>query len=176
MKPTYYDKMFNYDLEHFLKLEWLEATETRKEYFMSDIPRKYSYGKGRGVREYTSNPYSPEVSRIQTFLNGIYHSEYNVCFLNRYDTQKNHLGWHADDFVGMDQSHPIAVVSFGAEREIWWKKKDYKGIIPQENRQLLEDGSLFIMPGGFQDDYYHKIPKCDKDCGIRISLTFRKIS
>ena len=36
---------------------------------------------------------------------------YNVCFLNRYDDQRNHLGWHADDSPEMDHDHPIAVVS-----------------------------------------------------------------
>ena len=73
----------------------------------------------------------------------------------------------------MDLDHPIAVVSLGAEREIWWKDKHFKGTIPQENRQLLKNGSLFIMPAGFQNDHLHKIPRCDRPCGIRISLTFR---
>jgi hypothetical protein len=30
------------------------------------------------------------------------------------------------------------------------------------------------MPAGFQIDNLHKIPKNDKPCGGRISLTFRK--
>jgi len=32
---------------------------------------------------------------------------------------------------------------------------------------------LFIMPPGYQDNFYHKIPKHDRPCGWRISLTFR---
>ena len=73
----------------------------------------------------------------------------------------------------MIPNHDIAVISLGAEREIWWKQKDFKGPIPKENKQLLQNGSLFIMPAGFQKDYLHKIPKCDHACNIRISLTFR---
>jgi hypothetical protein len=49
----------------------------------------------------------------------------------------------------------------------------FKGTIPNEWRQLLGDGSLFIMPAGMQDSHKHKIPKHDRDCGPRVSLTFR---
>jgi hypothetical protein len=74
----------------------------------------------------------------------------------------------------MDPEHPIAVVSFGAERYIWCKDKNYRGEIPGEDRYLLGSGSLFVMPKGFQDVNLHRIPKHDRPCGGRISLTFRK--
>lgn len=48
------------------------------------------------------------------------------------------------------------------------------GNIPDEDKYLLADGSLFVMPSGFQKYYLHKIPKSDRECGGRISLTFRK--
>ena len=157
-----------------LKLDWLEATEARREFFMATEPIEYKYGKGINERSYIAAPFSEEVTLIRDELNIGFGTNYNVCFLNRYDTQKNQLGWHADDSPSMDLSHPIAVVSFGAEREIWWKEQSYKGEIPPENRRRLQSGSLFIMPLGFQELYYHKIPKCDRECGIRISLTFRR--
>ena len=85
------------------------------------------------------------------------------------------MGWHADDSPEMDTTHPIAVVSFGAERFIWTKDKSCKGNIPDEDKYMLGDGSLFVMPAGFQENHLHKIPKSDRlDCGGRISLTFRK--
>lgn len=156
-------------------LRWLEVTPARKEYFMSDLPRSYSY-KAYGVegkREYHSSPYTDPVEAIRRALNDPGHA-YNVCFLNRYDTQHNQLGWHADDSPEMDHDHPIAVVSFGAEREIWWKPKDFKGEVPAGWRRWLGHGSVFVMPAGFQRDYYHRIPKCDRACGARVSLTFRR--
>jgi alkylated DNA repair dioxygenase AlkB len=52
--------------------------------------------------------------------------------------------------------------------------KGIKGDIPDEDKFLLENGSLFIMPAGYQKDHVHKIPKHDRVCGGRISLTFRK--
>lgn len=165
----------NLFLDMLLKeVSWLDLTEARKECFMSDQPVTYRYGSGRSTdRVYTAVPFHPAVLGMMKELNSKRIFNFNACFLNRYDTQKNHLCWHADDSPEMDMDHPIAVISFGAEREIWWKEKDFKGPIPPENRQLLESGSLFIMPAGFQKDHLHKIPKADREVGIRVSLTFR---
>lgn len=177
MKPDYYSRFIDKPdeiLEHLLQLNWIDVTEARREYFMSDVPRTYQYGKGVGVREYHSEPYSEIVEDIQHRLNYAFNCGYNVCFLNRYDHQRQHLGWHADDSTSMDGDHAIAVVSFGAEREIWWKLQTEKGKVPPENRQKLGHGSLFIMPPHFQETYYHRIPKCDRECGVRVSLTFRR--
>lgn len=178
MTPSYFADFVPYPDFNFMHLrddlQWLEVTEARKEYFMSDVSRSYTYGKGDYAREYHSNPYSPIVERMQADLNETTHCQYNVCFLNRYDTQKHQLGWHADDSPSMDSNHPIAVISFGAEREIWWKLQSDKGVVPAQQRCKLEHGSLFVMPAGFQELYFHRIPKADREVGIRISLTFRR--
>lgn len=177
MKPIYIpsyiedkDTIFNHLLND---LEWLQMTEARKEYFMSNETIAYTYGSGIAARTYTSSPFSEPIKKMMEKLNADYNSDYNVCFLNRYDTQKNQLGWHADDSPEMNTKHDICVISFGAEREIWTKDKSFKGEIPKDDRYLLQNGSLFIMPAGFQENHFHKIPRCDKACGIRISLTFR---
>jgi alkylated DNA repair dioxygenase AlkB len=165
-------KLFN----HLMELDWLSVTETRKEYFMSDQKRSYAYGKGKGQRLYISELYTPEVLIVQSYVSYICKCDFDLCFLNRYDDERQHLGWHSDDTEIQNESCPIGVVSLGAEREIWWKKQGDKGPVPPEQRQLLANGSLFIMPPFFQNEYYHKIPKSDKPCGTRISLTFRKTS
>lgn len=159
---------------HLLALEWLDVTEARREYFMSDMPRSYVYGKGVGEREYHSKEYTQPVLDVLAMLNYENKASYNVCFLNRYDHQKHQLGWHADDSPTMDKTHPIAVISLGAEREIWWKLQTAKGTVPADCRRLLQHGSLFVMPAGFQELYFHRIPKCDRPCETRISLTFRR--
>lgn len=160
--------------EEVKELEWLTERSARQEYFMSDKDREYSYGnKHQGDLTYKSKPFSFLVKEFMELLNYKTNTEYNVCFLNRYENEQQHLGWHADDFPGMREDQPIAVLSLGAEREIWWKEKSFKGVVPLENRQFLEHGSVWIMPAGFQDIYFHKIPKHDKPCGVRISLTFR---
>lgn len=174
MKPIYVPYFTEYDIYSMLNTEvpWINNNAPRNECFMSDVPRVYSYGKF--PRTYTSVKFHPKVSELMAKLNAGGEACYNVCFLNYYGTDKEHLGWHADEFEGADDNHPIAVVSYGQAREIWIKHKGYSGIIPPENRYLLVSGSLFIMPPGFQQTMLHKIPKGDRPMGGRISLTFRR--
>ncbi len=177
MKPVYIPSFISHPEEvfaHLLTLPWLEMTPARKEYFMADETVSYTYGSGTSARTYTSNPYSLEIAAIRKHLDQDFGTNYNVCFLNRYDNFQNQLGWHSDSSPEMNNEHPIAVISFGAEREIWWKEKSMTGIIPSEQRQKLGAGSLFTMPATFQEHYLHKIPKADsQNISTRISLTFR---
>jgi hypothetical protein len=48
-----------------------------------------------------------------------------------------------------------------------------KRYIPQVGTTKLSNGSLFIMEAGMQSTHKHRIPKSDKICEPRISLTFR---
>lgn len=174
-QPLYIDKFTDDTIfPSLLELNWLSVTDARMEYFMSDAPLSYTYGSGDYARTYTSENYTPEVRKLKEDLNHAFDRDYNVCFLNRYNDQKNQLGWHADDSPTMDRNHPIAVISFGAEREIWWKLNGETGVVPNSQRQKLSSGSLFIMPEGFQDTHLHRIPRADREVGIRISLTFRR--
>lgn len=225
MKPIYIEPFLSpHQLDEIekelLSLEWETKRTAREEYFMADETTDYSYGRQDDGITYTSKPWSPEVFALKTTIQYAPQFEgmgcvFNGCFLNRYVDQHNHLGWHADDFVGMDPAAPIAVMSFGAEREIWVKDKRgfpcatcegsgylrdgafcpacgvpaligegqvgtgftktcSRGPVPPEDRYLLQRGSLFIMPPGFQDVMLHRIPKHPQPCGWRISLTFRK--
>lgn len=184
---------------------WLHEADTRSECFMSSgAERSYTYGKGRGERTYTSVQPTLTVVALKFLLNQELKRHgfgpMNVCFLNRYEGERQHLGWHADDHPGTDHSRPIVSVSFGEPREIWWralpcshcsgtrrlasmhgddeKFDSYEcptchGEKPEVHRQLLEHGSLFIMPPGMQQTHQHRIPKGDRKMGTRISLTFR---
>lgn len=160
-----------------LNLNWLTKRTARHEYFMAEKQMDYSYGNtGLGAKNYKSEPFSPLVLEVMEALNEDLGTSFNACFLNKYDNEQQHLGWHADDFAGMRQDQPIAVISFGAEREIWVKPKPQTGVVPPNQRIKLNEGSLFIMPAGYQDVYFHRIPKHDRPCGWRISLTFRSFS
>lgn len=178
MKPIYIPSYAAASPADLASVPWGTFTDARQECFMSLTTDTYTYGSGRGVRTYTPIPFLPWVESIRQFLNdgalnGRAGHKYNVCFLNRYADASQHLGWHADDSPGMDHEHPIAVISFGQAREIWWRRKDQKGVIPADQRQLLEHGSLFVMPAGMQRDHEHRIPKGDKKMEPRVSLTFR---
>ena len=187
MKPIYITDYADASPADLASVPWGTFTEARQECFMALAPTSYTYGAGRGVRTYTSIPYLPWVEAIRQHLNtapmmfdGVGLGEkktetrkFNVCFLNRYEDAAQHLGWHADDSPGMDHDHPIAVVSFGQTREIWWKPQKDTGPVPADQRQLLAHGSLFMMPAGMQRTHFHKIPKGDRKMEPRVSLTFR---
>lgn len=174
MTPKYIDNWIDLSLEDFADIPWLERTETRQECFMSDPIQEYTYGQGRGVRTYVSVPFDCGVDKIMEELNVEFELDFNGCFLNHYLNHRQHLGWHADDFDRMDHAHPIAVISVGQPREIWWRKFGEAGVVPEEQRQLLSSGSLFMMPPGFQQTHQHRIPKGDREMDPRISLTFRR--
>ena len=157
-------------------LDWLEETSARKELFMSPGGgMSYTYGQGRGVRTYTSVEMDEFVAFVMKKVNkalGLT-GPMNGCFLNLYEDDHKALGWHADDFREMDHTKAVAVVSFGEPREIWWRPNGATGITPPERRLVLDDGSLFIMPPGFQHTHQHRVPKGDRKMNPRVSLTFR---
>ena len=172
----YIDDFINEELIHTFisEVDWIDETKMRRECFMADSEIEYTYLDYSGAPSYKSKPLHPKVSSILEEVNKKLGTTLDICFLNLYLEERNGLGWHSDDSHSIDHSNGIAVVSFGAEREIWWKRKGEKGLVPEENRKLLKNGSLFYMPPGFQDTHMHRIPKHDRACGPRVSLTFRK--
>lgn len=171
------------DIYEALRAEvpWVNRESPRDECFMAlpDAPQTYSYGNDNDRREalhtYQAVPMHPTVLTILGKLNREFNTAYNACVLNYYKDQHQHLGWHADDSPEQDPEPPIAVLAFGAARYLFVKKKGAKGAVPPEDRYLMTPGSLFVMPGGFQETHLHRIPKHDRECGGRISLTYRRL-
>ena len=177
MKPTYKQNFVDpKDYEELISIDWVQRETTpRKEYWDTTLNLPYTYGRGRGLRTYEPNPPLEIVQRYRELLThelGVY---FEGCFLNRYDTSRDWLGWHADDDLGIDHSKPIAVVTLGQARNIQWKLQGSKGLEAIDS-QLLEEGSLFVMPPGMQQTHFHRIPKASFEVvRPRISLTFRAL-
>lgn len=174
--PITYEKNFIENPDETLKslqneLTW-ERRETtpRSECYINDFNVPYVYGKGRGRREYLPQKTHPIIESIKLKLKKLTGCDFEVCFLNRYHNQSDHLGWHADDSPEMDDNRPIAIVSLGVEREIWFCPQGDKTDV---TKVKLESGSLCLMEKGMQDTHFHRIPKSGSECGERISLTFR---
>ena len=176
MKPFYNKEYIKEGTTHFRYLranvDWVNRDAPRDECFMAPNSLEYTYGESI-KRTYTAVPLDGVVKFIMDKLNSEFDTDY-ICFLNYYKSEKEHLGWHADDSPEMDTNHPIAVISFSAERDIWVKKMGAKGVTPADDRYPLSNGSLFVMPAHFQESNLHKIPKGDRKCDGRISLTFRR--
>ena len=181
--PIFIPKYVSEDLFPVLRDEvpWVNRNSPRDECFMSapGAPRTYSYGNNneRRLKQHTYHAVdmTPPLLALMGRLNEEFKTSYNVVVLNYYKDERQHLGWHADDSPEQDLDHPIAVLAFGAERYIWVKEKGYKGDTPDSDKYLMTKGSLFIMPGGYQNDHQHRIPKHDRKCDGRISLTYRKL-
>ncbi len=163
------------------KLAWVRRGDTpRMEYYTNRLGHAYAYGRGAGRRTYEAQPASALVEEIggraaSTYVLGPHYfnvlartwdgrgeppephrpPEFEVCFLNRYLDQSDHLGWHADDSPEMDDTRPIAVVSLGAEREIWFRPKLPAGtercrrcLLPVTPNGGLGRDSWCPLPGG----------------------------
>jgi alkylated DNA repair dioxygenase AlkB len=154
-------------------LDWERRDDApRCEYYCNDFDEPYVYGRGAGQRTYNVRPYTPEILEIRKLLEDYTGSKFEVCFLNRYLNQRDHLGWHADDSPEMDDERPIASISLGVEREIWFRPKGGgKDVVIEKVK--LGNGSLCLMKAGMQKTHLHRIPKAGFICGERISLTFR---
>lgn len=196
MPPVYVPAFMPPCIDRLLsEVPWEQRTTTRSECFMAPgPPYPYTYGQGRGVRTYMSIPMSDLVGDILARVNDwlaqrdVAHGllgwgPMTGCFLNRYDHDRQHLGWHADNFDGMDHTRCVAVVSFGEPRPIWWRtnppaRPENWATLPSDpaipvESQVLENGSLFLMPPGMQHTHEHRIPKGSRSMGPRVSLTFR---
>lgn len=152
------------------ELDWEKRDAPRHEYYCNDFPNPYVYGKNKGQRLYNPRPWHPVILEIRKALEDFTNTKFEVCFLNRYLNQSDHLGWHADDSPEMDDARPIGVISLGVEREILFRDI---ALMLEIKRLKLEHGSLCLMQAGMQDEYEHRIPKASFQCGERISLTFR---
>lgn len=145
----------------------------RRECWMNDYMRPYTYGTGSGIRTYESVRWDPIILVQRDILKRKFGHRFGGCFVNGYEDGRDALGWHSDDSPEIDASMPIAVISLGAEREIWFRPIGSKGEASIE-KLVLPDGSLLMMEPGMQQAWQHRIPKASfTPCPPRISLTYR---
>lgn len=150
---------------------WEDRGAPRRECFFSSKGDAYTYGSGAGARTYWPKEAPGMMAELTAAAEAASGCKFELCFANGYAGPREHLGWHADDSDEIDDSRPIAVMSLGAEREIWVKPR---GAGPDAvEKILLPSGSLFIMKPGMQDTHFHRIPKHGAECGYRVSLTWR---
>lgn len=162
--------------DYFMNIEWDERTNARREAFYSTVGKDYTYGAGDFARTYTPRDMRQDaplmlLSDLSILNYDKLAESFELCFLNRYENERQQLGWHADDDTAIDHTRPIAVISLGAERELW--VKPIGGTHDDVEKIKLAHGSLLLMLPGMQQTHYHRIPKHDRPCGPRISLTYR---
>jgi len=140
----------------------------RKVAWFGDENYSYAYsGKTR-----TALPWTPALLDLRQTIQARVGAVFNSCLLNLYHSGDEGMGWHSDDERSLVSGHPIASVSFGAERKFSFRHKRSAETVSV----LLENGSLLVMAGTTQNCWQHSIPKTKRVTSPRINLTFRSIA
>uniref|UniRef100_A0A1J3GPR3 Alpha-ketoglutarate-dependent dioxygenase alkB-like protein 2 n=1 Tax=Noccaea caerulescens TaxID=107243 RepID=A0A1J3GPR3_NOCCA len=165
-------------------------------------PRDTCYVASSGLTPLVYSGYRPDAYSwddfppLEEILDSIYKalpgSRFNSLLLNRYKGADDYVGWHADDEKLYGPTPEIASVSFGCERDFVLKKKESthektgdgggpakkklkKSSKEDQHSFTLKHGSLLVMRGYTQRDWFHSVPKRAKAEGTRINLTFRLV-
>lgn len=179
---SYYPKFFDKENENktifkqiFENAKWLQEKAifgnipTRKAcvYGYSEFV-SYSYSKTtKPTNDWKTFPLLLEMkSKIEKETK----EEYDYVLLNYYPDGNSSIGMHADDEESVSQKHSIVSISFGESRIF----RLQHNITRKMYKILLNDGDLFIMKPGTQQEWKHGINKEPKKTNARISLTFRK--
>ncbi|XP_055938187.1 DNA oxidative demethylase ALKBH2-like [Argiope bruennichi] len=123
-------------------------------------------------------PWIPILEQIANIANQFLskNERFNYVLINRYADGKDWIGSHQDNEPDICPHTPIIIFSFGAQRELVFKRIQYNcKDQPQTFKITLEHGSILIMYPPTNEYYTHKLPKRLRCKDVRISLTFRKI-
>lgn len=96
--------------------------------------------------------------------------QFQVCRCIYYENGDSSCDFHAD-YMAYGPTNVIASLSLGAEREFILRDKENPA---EQFKILLENGSLFVMGEGCQENYEHALPKDESCHEARLNLTFRK--
>lgn len=148
------------------------------------IPRKQAgYGDEGVTYTYSrvtlaAQTWTPVLRELVSKVRRITGIGYNFVLINRYADGKDCMGEHKDDEKELDPEAPIASMSFGAERDFYFKHQRTRNnkdkSIPKVNLKL-EDGSLLLMNEPTNKFWYHALPARKSCRDVRINLTFRKV-
>jgi len=142
-------------------------TTKREVAWVGDAGCSYTYS---GVKKFPQ-VWTPELLHIKHTAEALAHHKFNSCLLNLYHDGDQGMGWHSDDEIELEQSAPIASVSFGGERKFSFKHKFEK----LSASVVLENGSVLLMHAPTQNFWQHSLTKTKRIVLPRINLTFRAI-
>ena len=135
------------------------------------------YGENSKPYSYSSitmypKPFTSDIIAIKERVENLSKDYFNTVLLNLYRYGSDSNGWHADDEKVLGENPVIASLSLGAERTFHLKHKKIKTL---KHKLILHNGSLLLMKGTTQHNWFHQIPKTKKMIEKRINLTFRLI-
>ena len=137
----------------------------RKSIFLGEAGIKYRYSGVTHMAKGWPLWFYPLLEKVVSKVG----QNFNGCLVNLYRNGNDHMGWHADDEPEIDQTRPIASLSFGEKREFVFKQRggSIRKVI------TLNNGDLLVMNPGCQDSWLHSVPTRKRISKSRINLTFR---
>ena len=124
-------------------------------------------------RRFQPHPWLPILNDLKQRLQRTTGELFNSVLINCYRDGQDSVSWHSDDEPELGQNPVIASISLGVERIFQLRHKRYKRI--DQQRFLLENGSLLLMSGSLQHNWQHQLPKSTTIKEERINLTFRRV-
>ena len=150
-----------------------DKTETK---WLTSTGERYVWSSHNGhetVKEPVDISKYPGISDLMRDINTKFNCNMNSCLASFYNSGCNGTRYHADDESSLDPNQGIYVVSFGAKRIIDIVSaagdKRFKGTFTID----AEDGSLYVMKAGCQDNFLHKVRTNVSVKESRFSLSFR---
>lgn len=144
-----------------------------KSYKLNRKQKSYGFDYNFSGTVSKQNEYIPNIiSKYIDYMNSIDESDnvYNMALVNWYKNGDDYIGYHSDETRPLFKNSSICCISFGAERNFYFKNKKTGKV----TSVLLENNSVVIMGGECQKYYKHSIPKSKKINNMRISITLRK--
>lgn len=96
---------------------------------------------------------------------------FNHTLVNNYLDQTNCIGYHSDGEKDLGRYPVVAGISFGQEREIYFKSNLTGEVV----KISLPHNSFYVMHYPTNRFWKHTVPRVAKKMGQRISLTFRSV-
>lgn len=114
-------------------------------------------------------PFPPLLEKIRDRVTQHIGLQFDVCVCLYYPNGQEHMGFHYDP-PAFGSTNIIPSISLGTTREFQLRRKsDHTEL----HRFQLNDGSLFVMGEGCQDEYEHAVPAMPECTQPRFNLTFR---
>jgi alkylated DNA repair dioxygenase AlkB len=141
------------------------------------LPRLQTWHADPGiVYSYSNNllqtrPWTPLLSGLKAKVEDLLNYRFNSVLVNLYRNGEDYVGWHADDEPELGNSPFIASLTFGAERQFAFRRKQSS----EQGSLSLRSGTLLVMQPDFQHHWLHSVPVENGVTRGRINLTFRKV-
>ncbi|WP_394758845.1 alpha-ketoglutarate-dependent dioxygenase AlkB family protein [Flavobacterium sp.] len=140
----------------------------RKVAWYGDANFEYTYSKTTK----RALPWTKELLELKSIVEEKTGEKFNSCLLNLYHNGDEGMAWHSDAEKDLKKNGAIGSLSFGAERKFAFKHKETKETVSL----ILEHGSLLVMKGTTQTNWFHRLPPTKLITKPRINLTFRFIN